>query len=84
MIVNQPFNQFKRTDNRQDDKLLTRFSDIIGCLYSWHVRLAELFVISRVAMAEAWDAIQCGDRYQHYESYFSFRYTKHEICILRN
>jgi hypothetical protein len=41
MVVNQPFNQLKRIDIRQD-KLRTRLSDIEGVFYSPQVRLAEL------------------------------------------
>jgi len=41
MVVNQPFNELKRIDNRQD-KLRTKLSDIKGRFYSSQVRLAEL------------------------------------------
>jgi len=44
MVVNQPFNQLKRIDNRQD-KLRTKLSDIEGCFYSQHVRLVELWYL---------------------------------------
>lgn len=41
MVVNQPYNQLKRIDNRQD-KLRTKVLDTEGCFYSPQVRLAEL------------------------------------------
>jgi len=44
MVVNQPFIQLKRIDNRQD-KLSTKLSDMKGCFYSPHVRLAELWYL---------------------------------------
>ena len=71
MVVNQPFNQLKRIDNRQD-KLRTKLLDIKGAsihhTYGWQ-------------NCDIWGLPLQRDIYQRYESLFSFRFTKHYISI---